>query len=94
MPINWQEFDKSLESAINESADSVDTKLASQISSITTLTDAEVNELFPEPADLEKLAALLKVVKSSETQSNKINSIVKNAEEFASTILTLLSRVT
>jgi len=53
-----------------------------------------VNELFPEPADLEKLAALLKVVKSSETQSNKINSIVKNAEEFASTILTLLSRVT
>jgi hypothetical protein len=94
MPINWEEFDENLDQAITESVDAVDTKLASQISSITRLTDDEINELFPEPADLKKLAELLKIVKSAETRNNKVNSIVSNSEEFAGVVLTLLTKLT
>lgn len=94
MPIDWNEFDKNLDQAIRESVDAVDNKLASYISSITRLTDDEINELFPEPADLKKLSELLKIVKSAETRNNKINSIVSNSEEFASVVLTLLTKLT
>jgi len=94
MPINWDEFDESVNQAITESVDAVDTKLASHISSITRLTDDEVNELFPEPADLKKLAELLKIVKSAETRNIKVNSIVNNSEEFGSIVLTLLTKLT
>jgi hypothetical protein len=94
MPINWEEFDENVDQAITESVDAVDTKLASQISSITRLTDDEINELFPEPADLKKLAELLKIVKSAETRNNKVNSIVSNSEEFAGVVLTLLTKLT
>ena len=94
MPINWEEFDVSLDKAITESVDTVDAKLASHISSITRLTDEEVNELFPEPADLKKLAKLLKIVKSAETRNNKVNSIINNTEEFAGVVLTLLTKLT
>ncbi|KGJ96917.1 hypothetical protein [Colwellia psychrerythraea] len=91
MPINWEKFDKNVDQAITES---VDTKLASQISSITRLTDDEVNELFPEPADLKKLGELLKIIKSAETRNNKVNSIANNSEEFAGVVLTLLTKLT
>jgi hypothetical protein len=93
MPINWEEFDENVDQAITESVDAVDTKLASHISSITRLTDDEVNELFPEPADLKKLAELLKIVKSAETRNNKVNSIMDNAEEFSDVIFTLVDKL-
>ena len=93
MPINWEEFDESLDQAITESVDAVDTKLASHISSITRLTDDEINELFPEPADLKKLSELLKIVKSAETRNKKVNSIINNAEEFSDVIFTLVDKL-
>ena len=93
MPINWEEFDESLDQAITESVDAVDTKLASHISSITRLSDDEINELFPEPADLKKLSELLKIVKSAETRNNKVNSIINNAEEFSDVIFTLVDKL-
>lgn len=94
MPINWEEFDENLNQAITESAHAVDIKLASHISSITRLTDDEINELFPEPADLKKLANLLKIVKSAENRNNKVNAIIDNSEEFAGVVLTLLTKLT
>jgi hypothetical protein len=94
MPINWEEFDENLDQAITESVDAVDTKLASHISSITRLTDDEVSELFPEPADLKKLSELLKIVKSAEDRNKKVNSIITNSEEFSGVVLTLLTKLT
>jgi hypothetical protein len=94
MPINWEEFDENVDQAITESVDAVDTKLAAHISSITRLTDDEVNELFPEPADLKKLAELLKIVKSAEDQNIKVSAIINNSEEFAGVVLTLLTKLT
>jgi len=92
MPINWDEFDNEIDNIIAESADETDQKLASKISSITRMTDDEVKELFPDAADVKKLAELMKVVKSSENRNNKINKIVDNAEEFGGIVLTLLSK--
>lgn len=92
MPINWDEFDNEIDNIIAESADETDQKLASKISSITRMTDDEVKELFPDAADVKKLAELMKVVKSSENRNNKINKIVANAEDFGGIVLTLLSK--
>lgn len=92
MPINWEEFDSELDSIIESSATVTDEKLASRISSLTRMTDDEVQELFPDPADVRKLAELMKVVKSAEERNTKINNIVSNAEKFGGVVLTLLDK--
>jgi len=92
MPIDWEKFDRELPSIIEDSAEKTDQRLASRISSITRMTDDEVQELFPEPADVKKLSNLMKIVKSAEARNTKINNIVSNAEEFAGVILTLLTK--
>jgi hypothetical protein len=56
------------------------------------MTDEEVQELFPDPADVKKLAKLMKIVQSAEARNTKINNIVSNAEEFGGIILTLLAK--
>jgi hypothetical protein len=92
MPINWDKFQSDLDRAIEEAGERTDMKLAGRISSITRLTDDEVKKLFPDPTDVKKLAELMATVKGAGNRSQKINHIVKNAEEFAGIILTLLSK--
>lgn len=94
MSIDWEKFDNDLSQSIEESVRTVDAKLATQMSSITRLTDEEINELFPEPADLQNLSELLKVVKSAETKNNKVNAIISNSEKFAKVTLQLLEKLT
>jgi hypothetical protein len=92
MPINWDEFENDLDSIIEETGAATDERLASKISSITRMTYEEVQELFPDPGDVKKLAELMKIVQSAETRNTKINNIVSNAEKFGGIILTLLAR--
>lgn len=92
MPVNWDEFDQELDTIIDEAAAKTDEKLASRISSVTRMTDEEVQELFPNPADTKKLAKLMKIVKSSEERNTKVNKIVSNAEEFGGVVLSLLDK--
>jgi len=92
MPVDWDKFESDLDSIIESGAQRADERLASKISSVTRMTDDEVKELFPEPADAKKLAKLMKVVKAAEKRNTKINNIVTNAEEFAGVILTLLEK--
>jgi len=92
MPINWDDFDKHLDKAIKNAGSNTDDALAAQISSLTRMTDAEVKELFPDPADIEKLAKLMKTVKSSQARNEKVNHLVANAEQFSGIILTLLNK--
>lgn len=92
MPINWDVFDNEIDGIIAESATETDQNLASRISSITRMTDDEVKELFPSPADVKKLSELMKIVRSSEEKNNKINKLVANAENFGGIVLTLLSK--
>lgn len=92
MPINWDEFDRDIGDIIEESANRTDEQLASRISSITRMTDDEVKELFPDPADVKKLVDLMKIVKSADDRNNKINKIVSNAENFGGVVLSLLTK--
>lgn len=92
MPINWDELDSKVDAIIKKSGDATDKKLASEISSITRLTDDEIQELFPKAADAKKLTELMKIVKSAEDRNSKVNQIVSNAEEFGGIILSLLGK--
>jgi hypothetical protein len=92
MPINWEKFQSDLDQAIEEAGERTDIKLAGKISAITRLTDDEVKKLFPDPADVKKLAELMEIVKGVGERNQKISQIVKNAEEFAGIVLTLLSK--
>ncbi len=92
MPIDWDNFDSNVDTSIEQSANATDNKLASKISSITQMTDDEVKELFPNPADVKKLTELMQIVQSADDRNNKINKIVSNAEEFGGVVLTLLGK--
>lgn len=94
MPIDWEDLDSAIDSAIEESSEATDTRLAARISSITRMTDDEVKGLFPDPADVKRLSELMKVVKSAEQRNTKVNHLVANAEELSGVILTLLEKFT
>lgn len=90
--IDWDEFDSELDSIIESSAEATDQLLASKISSITRMTDDEVEELFPDPADVKKLSELIKIVKSQNDTNTKIVEILSDAERLSPIILKLLEK--
>lgn len=92
MPINWDKFQASLDENIERAGDKTDGELASQVSSITRLTDDEIKKLFPDPADVKKLAELMQIVKQAGDRNDKVNAIVANAEKFSGIVLTLLAK--
>ena len=92
MPVDWDQFERDLDSIIESGAQRSDDRLASRISSVTRMTDEEVKVLFPEPPDAKKLAELMKVVNAATDRNTKINNIISNAEDFAGVILTLLEK--
>jgi hypothetical protein len=85
----WDDFDAAIERAGRRTDDD----LASRVSSLTRLTDDEVKELFPKPADVERLAALMAIVKGAESRNRRAARIVANVEDLAGTIVTLLEKV-
>ena len=92
MPIDWDELLAHADEAIDGAAERTDDRLASDVSSLTTMTDAEVKELFPEPADVKKLGELMKIVNAATDRNTKVNNIITNVEELGGVILTLVSK--
>jgi hypothetical protein len=92
MAIDWDRFQGELDGLIDEAGEKTDRKLAGKISAITRMTDDEVKKLFPDPADVKKLAELMEIVKRAGDRNDKVNKIVSNAEEFGGIILTLLGK--
>ncbi|WP_293007024.1 hypothetical protein [Nitrosomonas sp.] len=92
MTIDWGKFQQELDQAIDGAGDRTDSKLAGKISAITRLSDEEIESLFPDPAEVKKLAELMEIVRRSGDQNEKINKIVGNAEEFGGVILKLLTK--
>ena len=92
MPVNWDKLDNEVDAAIKRSGEKTDAQLASKISSITRMTDDEVQALFPKPADAKKLANLMKIVQSADDRKKKVNNIISNAEQFGGVMLTLLEK--
>ncbi len=92
MAINWEKFQGELDGLIDEAGDRTDIKLANKISSISRLTDEEVKRLFPDSADVKKLAELMQIVKRAGDHNEKVSEIVANAEKFGGIVLALLSK--
>lgn len=90
MSIDWDSFDKNVQQAIDNAADRTDTALAGRVASITRLTDAEVRDLFPAPADVQKLGELLKIVKNASDKNTRAHALVSNIESLATTVITLV----
>jgi hypothetical protein len=93
MAIDWVQFGIDVDAAAERSANATDEILASKVSSLTSMTDTEVKELLPQPADVKALGKLLKVVQSATDRNTKINQIVNNAEEFAGVVLALTKKL-
>lgn len=67
--------------------------LAGDISSLTTMTDREINELFPTPGDKQRLAELMEIVNGTGSCNDKINGIVDNIEDLAGAILKVVAKM-
>ena len=92
MSVDWNAFSNELDNIVNDAANRTDERLAERISSVTRMTAEEIHELFPAPADKQKLAKLLAIVKSAEESNVKINKIMGNAEELGGIVLSLLGK--
>jgi hypothetical protein len=66
---------------------------ASQISSLTRLTDAQIKEIAPDPASKEKLAALLGIIcDASKTNTQKVDAL-KAVDQWAEVVVPLLLKL-
>ena len=90
---DWEKLEKNIDRIIKDSARKTDEMLASNISSVTRLTDDEIKDLFPKPSDAKALFDLMKIVKSAEERNTKINKIIENSEKFGGIVLTLLDKL-
>lgn len=90
MAIDWDKFQTEMDELIVQSGERTDAALASQVSSITRLTDEEIQKMFPEPADVRKLSELMEIVKRSGEYNEKVNKLVANADQYAGVVLKLL----
>jgi hypothetical protein len=88
MPIDWGAID----AAIEDAGKKTDDLLAARISSVTRLTDDEIKSLFPTPADVERLAELMKIVRASTAEREKINLLVSNIDSLAGPAIKLLAK--
>ncbi len=91
MPITFDDID--LQSIADDAAQQTDQQLQAQISSLTRLTDAEIAELFPKAPDAKKMVELMKIVRSSQSENDKVVQLVNNSERLAGTVLKLLLKL-
>jgi len=76
-----------------EAAEETDRQLAGDISSLTTMTDREIEELFPTHDDKQRLAELMEIVNGAGSRNEKITRIVDNIEDLAGTVLTIAGKL-
>ena len=86
MGLNWSQIAAT-------AAKETDRQLAGEISSLTTMTDSEINELFPTHRDKQQLAKLMEIVNTAGSQNLKIKRIVDNIEDVADAVLKIVGKV-
>ncbi|MGH7677827.1 MAG: hypothetical protein ACRENU_05120 [Gemmatimonadaceae bacterium] len=85
---DWDAIDNEIAGA----ARATDDALAARISSVTTMSAADVKKLFPKEADAKKLAELMTIVRGATSDMEKVNTLTANIETLAGTVVTLLKR--
>jgi hypothetical protein len=92
MPIDWEKLGKEIDAALKRAEKRTDDKLASRVASLTRLTEEEIKDLFPTPADVDKLKKLMEIVKSDEDRNRKVVLLKTNIENVAETVVKLLEK--
>jgi hypothetical protein len=88
--IDWDFFEKSIRGEVEAAARKTNEQLDTEISSLTRLTEEEVERLFPTRADKAKLARLMGIVRGAENRNRKARRLVDEAEDLAGTVIRLL----
>ncbi|GAV19377.1 hypothetical protein MMIC_P0311 [Mariprofundus micogutta] len=88
MPIDWD----AMGDAVDTAAIETDEQLASKISSLTRMNDEEIQDLFPEKADKQKLIELMQLVNASTDENTRTVRLVDNIQDLAGTAVKLLAR--
>ena len=75
---------------LKASAEKTNDELASEISGLTSLTEAQIKSISPAKADKEKLLQLLEIVNSATEENNKIVQLRDNIASLAGTVIKVL----
>lgn len=76
--------------AAKEAQRQTDEKYKSVISSLTRLTDDEIEKFFPKRGDKDKLLELMELVNQETSENEKIIKLKDNAEKFGAIAFRLL----
>lgn len=76
--------------AAKEAQRQTDEKYKSVISSLTRLTDDEIDKFFPKRRDKDKLLELMDLVNQETSENEKIIKLKENAEKFGAIALRLV----
>lgn len=76
--------------AAREAKQLTDDKYKNAISSLTRLTDEEIDKFFPERTDKDKLLELMDLVNQETSDNDKIVKLKDNAEKFGAIAFKLL----
>lgn len=88
---NWKNID--VKSIANDAAKKTDAELASKISSLTKMTDADIKKILPEKGDVAAFVEMMQIIKSADNQNQKVNKIVGGSEKFAGIVVKLLGAI-
>jgi hypothetical protein len=75
---------------LKASVEKTNNQLASEISSLTRLTDAQIKSVCPARVDKESLLRLLEIVNSATEENTKIKQLKDNIETLAGTVIKVL----
>ena len=76
--------------AARKAQEQTDEKYKNVISSLTRLTDEEIEKFFPERRDKDKLLELMDLVNQETSENEKITKLKDNAEKFGAIAFRLL----
>jgi hypothetical protein len=84
---------RDLELRVKLAAERTDARLASRVSSLTSLTDAEVQAILPTQGDVASYARLMAIVTASTDEMVKVQQLKDNIGQFAGVIVKVFSSV-
>ena len=83
----------SFEDILDEAEGLTQKELKSRISSLTRLSDSDIQSICPEKEDKVALAGLMKIVDSDANDNAKKKQLVDNMEQFGVIVLRILAKV-
>ncbi len=82
--------DKEIAAAVADAKKIADTTLASREASLTRLTEADLQALFPDPGDSRRANELLAIVRARTSEAEKVNALVAKIDALAPVVVKLL----